>query len=360
MSPERVPSASLRNLAARALAPVAAAALALALASLALALLGYPPLPALRALALGAFGSSAAWTATLLKAAPLLLTGLAVALSFRCGVWNIGAEGQLYGGALLATALATRLAPADAGGWLAPLVLLAGAVGGGLFGAVAGWLRAARGVSEVISTILLNFVAIQLVAWAIQGPLQEGARAYPQSDPLPSGALLPGIGRLHLGLPLALVLAFAIHALLANTALGFRLRAVGLSAVAARFAGLSPERLGTLALTLAGALAGLAGAGEIAGITGRLYDGLSPGTGYTAIAVALLARLEPLAVVPSAIFFGALASGAGAMQRDAGVPSVATQLVQGLVILLSLGFALGPAALRRATTTAGTTSSGAA
>jgi simple sugar transport system permease protein len=326
---------------------VAAAALALGIAALLLGLLGYAPLPALRALAVGAFGSSAAWTATLLKAAPLLLTGLAVALAFRCGVWNIGAEGQLYAGALLATALATRVAPEDAGDWLAPAVLLAGAVGGALPGALAGWLRASRGVSEVISTILLNFVAIQLVAFAIQGPLQEAPRAYPQSDPFPAGALLPSLGRLHVGIPLAVACAIAVHLLLTRTALGFRLRAVGLSPVAARFAGLSPERLGTLALTLAGSLAGLAGAAEIAGITGRLYDGLSPGTGYTAIAVALLARLSPLAVIPSALFFGALASGAGAMQRDAGVPSVATQVVQALVILLSIGFALGPPALRR-------------
>jgi ABC-type uncharacterized transport system permease subunit len=351
---------ALPRLARRALAATAPAALALLLASLALALLGYAPLPALRALALGAFGSGAAWTATLLKTGPLLFTGLAVALAFRCGVWNIGAEGQLYGGALLATAVATRLAPPDAGAWLAPVVLIAGAAGGALFGAVAGWLRAARGVSEVISTILLNFVAIQLVAFAIQGPLQERAGAYPQSDAFPPGALLPALGRLHGGLVVAVALAFAVHALLERTALGFRLRAVGLSPVAARFAGLSPERLGTLALTLAGALAGLAGAGEIAGITGRLYEGLSPGTGYTAIAVALLARLEPLAVIPSALFFGALASGAAAMQRDAGVPSVATQVVQGLVILLSIGFARGPAALRRARGVVGGAASGAA
>ena len=160
--------------------------------------------------------------------------------------------------------------------------------------------------------------------------------------------MLPAWGRLHLGLPLALGLAFAVSALLTRTALGFRLRAVGASPEAARFAGLSPERFGTLALSLAGALAGLAGAAEIAGITGRLYEGLSPGTGYTAIAVALLARLDPLAVVPSALFFGALASGAGAMQREAGVPSVATLVVQGLVVLLSIGFALGPAGLRAA------------
>lgn len=323
------------------LAPLGAALLALLLSGAVLQLLGYPPLPALLALWRGAVGSGAAWTGTLLKATPLLLTGLAVALSFRCGVWNIGAEGQLYGGALVATFLATRLLPGEGGGWLFVPVLLAGAAGGALVGAIAGWLRAARGVSEVISTILLNFVALQLVAFAVQGPLQEGPRAYPQSDAFPAATLLPGLGRLHLGIPLALLGAAAVWFLLERTALGFRLRAVGHAPEAARFAGLSPERLGTLALGLSGALAGVAGAAELTGLTGRLYEGLSPGTGYTAIAVALLARLSPLAVVPSALFFGALANGALAMQREAGVPSVATQVVQGLVILLSIGFAFG-------------------
>lgn len=334
---------------ARWLLPVAAGAASLAVAAVGLALLGHPPGAALLALGRGAFGSEAALVGTLLKTAPLLLTGLAVALSFRCGVWNIGAEGQLLAGALGATWFATRAAPVDGGGWLAGGVLVAGALGGAAFGAIAGWLRTARGVSEVISTILLNFVAIQLVAYALQGPLQEASRAYPQSDAFPGGALLPAIGRLHLGVALAALAAVGTFVLLSKTAIGFRLRAVGFAPEAARFAGLAPERLGALALVLAGALAGLAGAGEVAGVTGRLYEGLSPGTGYTAIAVALLARLAPLAVVPSALFFGALATGAAAMQREAGVPSVVTQVVQGIVILLCVGFALGGVASRRPT-----------
>jgi simple sugar transport system permease protein len=320
--------------------PLLAAAAALALAAVGLALLGYPPGAAFAALAAGAFGSGPAWTATLLKAAPLALTGLAVALSFRCGVWNVGAEGQLAVGALCATALATRAWPGGPAWLLAPLVALAGAAAGATLAGVAGWLRAARGVSEVISTILLNFVALQLVALAVQGPLQEAGRGYPQSDALPEAALLPHWGRIHLGVLLAAFAAIAVHVLVFGTALGFRLRAVGLSPLAARFAGISPERHGVVALGIAGALAGLAGAFEVAGVTARLYEGLSPGTGYTAIAVALLARLHPLAVVPAALFFGALEAGAGAMQRIAGVPSVVTFLVQGLVILLSVGFAL--------------------
>ena len=318
---------------------LAAGAALLAVAAL-LGLLGYPPVAALSSLIVGCVGSGAAWTATLLKTAPLLLGGLAVTLCFRCGVWNIGAEGQLLAGALAATAVATRWLEGAPAALLLPSVVLAGAAGGALMGAVAGALRSLRGVSEVISTILLNFVAIELVALAVQGPLQEAAGAYPQSDPLPGAALLPALGRLHVGLLVALALAFAVHAFLFRSAPGFRMRAVGSSPRAARFAGISPERYGVIALLIGGALAGLAGAFEVAGVTGRLYQGLSAGSGYTAIAVALLARLSPLGVVPAALFFGALEAGAGAMQREAGVPAVVTQLVQGLVILLSATLAL--------------------
>lgn len=323
----------------RALRPIFAIALALGFAALLLLLLGFAPGPALLALFAGSVGSGPAWTATLLKTAPLLLTGLAVSIGFRCGAWNIGAEGQLAIGALCATAVATRALPHLPAPLLLPLVLLAGALGGVLLGGVAGALRARRGVSEVISTILLNFIALELVSLAVHGPLQELSGAYPKSDPLPAAALLPRIGRLHLGVPAAAAAAALVWVFLFRTALGFRLRAVGLSARAARFAGISPEGHGWLALALGGGLAGIAGACEVAGVTGQLYEGISPGTGFTAIAVALLARLNPLAVIPSALFFGALEAGAGAMQRSVGVPSVATQIVQGAVIVLSAAFA---------------------
>ncbi|MFQ5416977.1 MAG: ABC transporter permease [Myxococcota bacterium] len=328
----------LRALGEGVVRPAAAIALALAAAAALLAILGYAPGPALRALANGAVGSPAAWVATALKATPLMLTGLAVALCFRCGVWNIGAEGQLLAGALAATAVATRALP-DAPAFLAvPAVVLAGAAGGAFVGAVAGVLRATRGVSEVISTIMLNFIAIQCVALAVHGPLQEIAGAYPKSDAFPAAAMLPALGRLHLGVPVALLLAVAVQLLVFRTPLGFRMRAVGLSARAARFAGISPERYAVGTLALAGAVAGLAGAFEVSGVTGQLYEGISPGHGYTAIAVALLVRLHPLAVIPSAFFFGGLEAGAGAMQREAGVPAAVTEIVQGVAILLSAWF----------------------
>jgi len=317
-----------------------AVVLALFAVAVALSVLGFAPGPALSALVRGSLGSSAALTATVLKSSPLLLTGLGVTLCFRCGVWNIGAEGQLLVGALCATAVATRLLPSAPALVLVPAVVIAGALGGFAVGAIAGALRASRGVSEVISTILLNFIAIQLVALAVHGPLQEAAAAYPKSDAFPAAALLPAVGRWHLGVAIALLLAVATEWLLFRSAVGFRLRAVGLAPRAARFAGISPERIGLFTLGVGGALAGLAGAFEVAGVTGQLYEGISPGHGYTAIAVALLAKLHPLAVIPSALFFGALEAGAGAMQREAGVPASVTQVVQGIAILVSATFAV--------------------
>ena len=332
------------------LRPLGAVAVSLLAAALLLALFGFEPGPALGALVAGSVGSRAAWTATLLETAPLIWTGLAVAIAFRCGSWNIGAEGQLVTGALCATAFATRVWPEGPALALAPAVLAAGALGGGLLGAIAGALRASRGVSEVISTILLNFIALELVSLAVHGPLQEASGAYPTSDPLPEAALLPRFGRIHLGVPAALAASALVFGLLYHSALGLRMRAVGSSERAARFAGISPERHAWIALAIGGALAGIAGACEVAGVTSQLYEHIRPGTGFTAIAVALLAKLNPLAVIPSALFFGALEAGAGAMQRAVGVPSVATQVVQGAVIVLSaaLAGAPTPAAQRRA------------
>jgi len=326
------------------LAPLVALAIALAVAGAWLALLGADPLAALGALAAGAFGDAVALESTAVRAGPLLLVGLGVALSFRCGIWNIGGEGQLLAGALAATALATRALGATPSALVGlPLALGVGAAAGAALAGVAALLRVRRGVSEVLSTILLNFIAALLVAWAVHGPLQEASGAYPQSDVFPDGArlaLLPGLHRAHAGLLLAALLPFALWVLLFRTAAGLRLRAVGLAPDAARYAGVSPERETVRVLLLSGALAGLAGALEVCGVTGRLFENLATGYGFTAIAVALLARLNPLGVLPAALFFAALAVGSGAMQRVAAVPSVAVQVIEALVIFFSLGFAL--------------------
>jgi simple sugar transport system permease protein len=294
---------------------------------------GADPLAAIAALFVGSIGSTANVADTLVRATPLLLTGAAVMLAFKSGVFNIGAEGQFLVGALAATAAGTMPGP-ETGRWL--LVLLAGAAGGALWATVAAGLRIGREVNEVITTILLNFVALYLVSYAVDGPLQEAARQYPQSDPLVAGAMLwrPIVGsRLHAGVALAFVVALGVGVLLSRTALGLRLRAAGSNAPAARLAGFPVLRDLTVAFALSGAIAGLAGAVEVAGVTGRLYERISPGYGYTAIAIALLGGLRSGGVIAAALFFAALSAGAGAMERSAGVSSVLVLAVQGATLL---------------------------
>ena len=307
-----------------------------------LAVGGYDTRQALAALWNGAFGSPyAVLSATLVRATPLLFVGLAVGLAFRAGVLNIGAEGQLLAGAAAAVAVGLAV-----GGWpqlvALPLALAAGMMAGSAWAGVAGWLRVRFGVLEVISTLMLNFVASYGVSWLVRGPLQEPTRIYPQTVELSAAVRLPVLvagHRVHLGLVVALVLAVGAWWILTQTAAGFRVRAVGASASAARSAGgINPARTTALVFLASGALAGLAGASEATGVTFALYEGLSPGYGYSAIAVALLARLHPLAIVGSAFLFGALEAGAAAMQRDAGVPSVLAAVVEAMIILGVLAF----------------------
>ncbi len=321
----------------------AAAIGALLVAGLALALFlaagGFDVPLALGALWDGAFGSGYALTSgTLVRATPLVLAGLAVALAFRAGVLNVGAEGQLLAGAAAAAAVGVTWGP-SLGRAALPAALAAGALAGALWAGIASVLRRRFGVLEVISTIMLNFVAQYGVSYLVRGPLQEPTRVYPQTVELPAGAHLPRLpgSRLHLGFALALAAAALLWWAMSRTAAGFRVRAVGANPAAAASAGLiDVPRVTARAFLASGALAGLAGAVEVTGVTWALYENVSPGYGYTAIAVALLARLEPLAVVPAAVLFGALESGANAMQRDAGVPAVVAGVVEAVAVLAVL------------------------
>ncbi len=321
--------------------PLVSAMVALAitvlLAGAALAVAGHEPLAAFRALAQGALGSRQALVSiTLVRTVPLLLTGLAVAVAFRAGVWNIGAEGQLYAGAVAAVWVGVHVQGWSA--WVAvPAVLGASAAAGASWAAVPAWMKLRLGVGEVITTLLLNFVAIDLTAWLVHGPLQEPRGVFPQSEAIAESArlatLVPGT-RLHIGFALAGALALGLWAVLRFSRVGFSVRAVGASPAAARTAGriaVAPVVAG--AFLVSGALAGLAGGVEVAGVTHALYEGLSPGHGYTAIAVALLAGLHPLGVVGTALLFGVLEGGASAMQRSAGVPAAWVDAIQALVIL---------------------------
>ena len=326
-----------RTLTDGALRVVLFAVVALVVLSGVLLLTGHAPGPALAALARGSVGSGFALSSTVVRAVPLALAGLAVALAFRAGLLNIGAEGQLLLGAGVATGVGVALGSAPAVLAL-PVMLLAGALAGAAWAWIAAELRRRFGVLEVISTIMLNFIAISMVGWVVRGPLQEPTRIYPQSSTLPLSQQLPMIipgTRVHLGVLLVLVLSAGLWWWLRSTASGFRLRAVGSNPLAAASAGgISVSRTTLGAFLLSGALAGLAGSVELTGVTYALYENFSPGYGYTAIAVALLARLNPLAVVLTALMFGALEAGASAMQRDAAVPSVVVSVVEAALILM--------------------------
>jgi simple sugar transport system permease protein len=266
----------------------------------------------------------------------VILTGLAVAIAFRAGVFNIGAEGQFLAGAAIATAVVAvpSLAHSRAAPWTA---LVAGAIGGGCWAGIAAILRARFRVLEVISTILLNFIALYLVGYLVRGPLQEPLRIYPQSSTIDPIARLPRLlpaSRLHAGFIIAIAAAAYSWFVFRFTAAGFRMRAVGANPNAAKVAGeIDVGRVATQAFIASGAIAGLAGAIEVTGVTFALYENISPGYGYTGIAVALLARLHPAGVIASGLLFGALEAGASAMQRDAGVPSVIVWIVEAIVIL---------------------------
>jgi simple sugar transport system permease protein len=313
-----------------------------------LQLAGYDAAAALTALWQGAVGSWYALTsATLVRAVPLIMIGLGIALAFRAGALNIGAEGQFYAGAIAATWVGLHVAGRPAA-VAVPAVLLGAILAGAAWVVVPVWLKLRFGVLEVISTLLLNFVAESLVSLMVLGPLQESQHIYPQSDPIAESArlpLLPGT-RLHAGLGLALVCAAALWYLFARTLWGFQLRAVGAGPRAAEISGrIDARRMAAVALLGSGALAGLAGGIEVSGVSYALFQNLSPGYGFTGIAVALLARLHPLGVVITGLLFGVLEAGAGAMQRDAGVPAVAVYVVEAVVIMVVL---LADAGARRA------------
>ena len=311
---------------------------ALLLSALLVAAAGRDPGVAMRALFDGAFGSRYGLLHVGTKATPLLLTGLAVLVAFRGGFWNIGAEGQLALRAIVAGGLGTiQGIPAVVH---VPLVLGGAFVAGAGWCLLAAWLKVRRGALEVISTIMLNFIALHLLSWLVHGPLQQASRAQPVGDPLAASAVLPrlfGSGyTLHAGFLLALTVAFVCHFALTRTAWGFHVRMVGANARAAAWAGIRAERTLLGAAAVSGGLAGVAGAVEVMGVLGRLFDKVSPGYGYTAIAVALLARLHPLALVPAALFFGALEAGSARLQQQADVSHVLVLVIQAVVILASV------------------------
>lgn len=330
----------VRNAASELGAAVIAVALALLIVAAFIKLIGNDPVEAYGALLRGSLGTRNGFAETLVRATPLLLAGLGTAIAFRCGLWNIGAEGQIYMGALGAALAGLYLPPMPI--WLhLPIVLAAGLLFGGLWAALPGYFKATRKTNEIITTLMMNYLAIGIVGYLVSGPIKDPNLLIPQPQTatLPITARLPVLiphTRAHFGVLLALAAAGLVYWLLWRTSLGYEIKSVGANPQAARYGGINVARNMMLAMAFSGALAGLAGAGEVAGVHGFLLDGISPGYGNLAIAVALLGGLHPVGIVVSSFLFGALMVGADAMQRATGVPSTTVYFIEGLVLIFVL------------------------
>lgn len=286
----------------------------------------------------GAFGSAYGLSETLVKAIPLSLCGLGIALAFRMQLWNIGGEGQFYMGAMAATWVA--LFNPELPGWIMlPAMFMAGFIAGGLWGLLPAIPRAFQGVNETITTLMLNYVAIFWVEYLVHGPWRDPAGFnFPLTAQFAPSAILPAFGttRIHAGLIFAIVAALVMYLVMRNTRTGFEMKVIGESQSAARYAGISIEKNILLAMLFSGALCGLAGMAEVSGIAGRLQEGLSPGYGYTAIIIAWLSRLNPLAMLFVAFAFGGLQVGGYTVQAT-GIPATTVSMLQGLLLFFVLG-----------------------
>ncbi len=315
--------------------PAGAVLLLVLLMSLAMIVAGTSPIDGFTALFVGALGGTSQLGETLVATTALLFPALGIALAFRGGLFNIGAEGQLLIGALFAGAVGAQMHLPGVIGMA--LLLLLGAIGGGLWGAIAGWMKARFNANEIISTLMLNFVAaaisLALVSGPLKGPLATGAETawLDQTYWLPT--LLPG-SRLSIGLLVALAFALVLQWLFSRTVFGYELRASGEAPEAARRAGIDIRRITWLSLALSGAIAGVGGATIVAGELHRFNTQLSPGYGFTAIAVALVGDLQPLWICLAAFGFGILEAGGLAMQASAQVPKDAIHVIEGLIILV--------------------------
>ena len=328
------------NRAVDSLLPLAAVPFAMIIGAGLLLLFKVNPLLAYQSLLQGAFGDKIGITQTLVKATPLLLVGLGVAIAFRGGVINIGGEGQLIIGALAATAFSVANA-AMPSVFLLPVTLIVATLAGAAWGAIPGALKAWLSVNEILSTVMMNAIALQLSNYLLRGPMIDPAEIeagtrIAQSALLPKAVWLSKLvprTLLHSGAIIAVVMAVLVYILLWRTSVGYRIRAVGLNANASRYAGIPVKVYQMLALTFGGAFAGLAGAIEVVGVQHRMMEGLSSGYGFAGIVAALFGKLHPLGAIPAAIFFGGLMEGGNKMQRAMQVPSALIDTLLGLIVI---------------------------
>ncbi|MCF1432641.1 ABC transporter permease [Agrobacterium vitis] len=320
--------------------PIMAIVAALAISGILIAIAGAPVVEAYWRILIGAFGSRLSTTETLTRATPLMLTGLSAAVAFRARLWNIGAEGQLYLGAITVAAASSHLLGDFAPVVQIPALLILGALAGMVLLLVPLWLRLRFSVDEVVTTLLLNFVAVLFVSMLIDTVLKDPmAFGWPQSQSVADAAMLPKLlarSRLHLGLVIAVVLALVLHFVQQRTVFGIRSRAAGLNPAGAVFAGVPLGRTLVTVACISGGLAGLAGAVEVMGVKGYVTTDLSPGYGYSGIVVAMLANLNPLGVVLAALFTATMFVGADGMSRAMGIPSYIADVTVALSLLTML------------------------
>jgi general nucleoside transport system permease protein len=317
---------------------VLAITLSFVVSAIFIAVSGKNPALAYWSLIRGAFGSIDSVAFALNKSTPYVLTGVGVALCFRARVINIGGEGQIAVGGIAASWVALS-GSALPGFLLIPLAILAGSFAGAIWAAIPAAMRLTRGVHEVLGTLLMNFVGGLLVSEALHGPMGEVGAGFPQSPLFPDQAWLPALvpgTDLHIGIILAVIAVIVCHVGFWHTPWGFRLRLIGSTETAAAYAGVSVVRGFAGVMLVAGALAGVAGSVEVLGVHYRLIQGFSQGFGFNAVAIALLASLNPVAVLPAGLFFGFLEAGALAMQREIGVPSSLIYVIQGLTMIFVL------------------------
>lgn len=358
------------------LLPLIAVVGALVIGAIILLLLGASPIEAYQAMFVGAFANKNGLADTLVKATPLLLVGLGIVIAFRAKVINIGAEGQLIVGALLTTYLAVELGEQWNGLLVIIICLIAGTLAGAVWAGIPGILKARLNVNEILSTIMMNSIAIQVGFFLLRGPMIDPAEVeagtnIPHSARTPKATDLPrftdvaewlgyterakDLGlegfqaeiygllveptRLHVGFIFAIIMAILVYILLWRTTIGYRIRAVGLNPHAARYAGINVPRYMTFSMALSGAFAGLAGAVEILGLHHRMFEPLavSAGYGFSGIVVALFGKLHPLGAIPSSILFGGLLVGGDKMQRAVQIPQVLVTTLIGIVILFVVG-----------------------
>lgn len=334
LQPRREPSTLMVYL-----SPVLAGLLTLITGAILFIALGYNPLTALHTFLIAPLADSHGVSEWLVKASPILMCAIGLAVAYRANIWNIGAEGQLLMGALVGSAVALQF-PESESKWTLVLVIICGALAGMFWAGIAAFLKTQFNTNEILTTIMLNYIALNLLQYAVHGPLKDpDGYSFPESAPFSAGATLPTLmddGRVHIGFGLALIAVLLIWFLVSKSFLGFQMKVMGMEAKAAKFAGYPEKRLAWLVLLISGGLAGLAGVSEVTGPIGQLIPNVSPGYGYAAIIVAFLGRLHPIGILAASLLMALIYMGGELAQIKLNTPAALTLLFQGMLLFYLL------------------------